>query len=366
MKKVNISQVDTVFADGSYPIEFLLYYENRMSSDNIRQALNRLSHDFWPFFGEFDGTAICFRKYVEQDFFDEGTVKGKFDPEKTDTEIFAEFKQNLPHEIENLFFLKVIQYQNGSVLIPRLNHMAGDGYSYFNFLAILAASARDPEFNYNPPVHHRTVLKDFEFKASLLNRSAKKGRFQIMTEIIPRILVKQMVRGLSKNHNLKVSYNDILCAMILQKLSVLKKDFIHGEFNLTMPIDVRSYIKEYGPGFVGNALLFHDIPLKQEHVMETGPEQLAVRIRESMPDITKDNYLEFIKKLEQTIDRGDFNKLIPYDPDHDFLVTNLSRLPASKLDFGAGRPDFIFMLTLDLNGAGILADKENFIIKLSY
>jgi len=52
MKKINISQVDIIFAYGSNPIEFLLYYKDSLKTNIICSALNKLSSVFWPMFGE--------------------------------------------------------------------------------------------------------------------------------------------------------------------------------------------------------------------------------------------------------------------------------------------------------------------------
>jgi hypothetical protein len=85
-----------------------------------------------------------------------------------------------------------------------------------------------------------------------------------------------------------------------------------------------------------------------------------------MPVISKDSYLEYLKHLEKIIAQRQIHRLKPYDPEHGCLVTNLSRLPVTRLDFGTGYPDFIFPLTIGKNAAAIMADKENFILKFTY
>lgn len=66
MKKILISPVDTVFANSSYPIEFLIYYENKIQSSIISDALEKLSDLFWPVFGEYCNGYISFLNYNEQ------------------------------------------------------------------------------------------------------------------------------------------------------------------------------------------------------------------------------------------------------------------------------------------------------------
>ena len=44
-------------------------------------------------------------------------------------------------------------------------------------------------------------------------------------------------------------------------------------------------------------------------------------------------------------------------------MTNLSRLPVHNLNFGTGEADFIYPLTIEKNGAAILADKDNYLLR---
>src|SRR4030066_1632312 len=63
---------------------------------------------------------------------------------------------------------------------------------------------------------------------------------------------------------------------------------------------------------------------------------------------------------------GRWDKFRPYDPERGCLVTNLSRLPADKLDFGTGPPRLSIPLTIEKNGVGILARKEDYLLRLAY
>ena len=89
-------------------------------------------------------------------------------------------------------------------------------------------------------------------------------------------------------------------------------------------------------------------------------------IRDSMPQISKNFYEEYLDKLEADIAGSDVHALNPYNPEKGCLVTNLSRLPSKTLNFGTGNPGFIFILTIGMNSAVILADSENFILRLVY
>jgi hypothetical protein len=172
MKSINISQVDTLFTNNSYPIEFFFYYKNRFQTNKIRSALKKLSHLFWPMFGHYDAGKIYYDRYVEKECFDEEIRKHDFNSQETSANLYKNLCNVIPAEPKKLFFLKIIQYNNGTVLIPKLNHLAGDGYSYFYFLSVLAALSKVIQIPFRylllpnkfKPIHHRTILQPFLFK----------------------------------------------------------------------------------------------------------------------------------------------------------------------------------------------------------
>jgi hypothetical protein len=47
-------------------------------------------------------------------------------------------------------------------------------------------------------------------------------------------------------------------------------------------------------------------------------------------------------------------------------VTNLSKLPAERLDFGTGGPHAIVPLTVEKNSVAVLARRENYVLRYTY
>jgi len=374
MKKINISQVDTIFANGSYPIEFLIYYKNKLKSRNIRSALKRLSSDFWPMFGEYQAGVIQFDKYTESEYFEETVVDQVFDPDEAPETIYHKYHQSIPSDLKKLFFLKIIQHRNGTVLIPKLNHLAGDGYSYFYFLSVLATLSQVSYLpfkknllrNLYKPHHQRTVLKEFQLGQIDFEPLQIKEKLTIKFEEISSTTIRNMIKDTASNFNQQVSTNDILSAMVIQKLVTIQKDYFGDDFQLTIPTDVRRQIKEYGAKFFGNGIIFTVINFKVEEIEKLDIHELAIKIRKAMPSISKEGFINFLVYLEAIISERQFHKLKPFDPERGSLVTNLSKLPANKLNFGSGEADFIFPLTIEKNSAAILANKDNFILRLAY
>lgn len=371
MKEIPISQVDSVFAGGLYPIEFLLYYSNPVGSKTVRAALKKLSSDFWPVFGNYRDGLIQFEGYSEDEHFKEARIEGDFDRNQPAEEIFHAYHRSIPSGGKGLFFLKMIQHDNGTVLIAKLNHLAGDGYSYFFLLSAMASVSKAGPLPFKKdlvrrlykPHHNRTVLKEFRFEGTGFKPAGQDNQFIPSNEKIPRADVRRMIKEIASQSEKKVSTNDVLSAMFVKKLLSVQNDRFGDNIQMTIPIDVRRYIKEYGPKFFGNGIWLHPIDFEKAELAESSLPALAIKIREAMPAVTKESYLAYLEHLEDIISRGHISQLRPFDPDRGCLVTNLSRLPAHRLDFGSGPPDFINPLTIEKNSAGILTDEENFILR---
>jgi hypothetical protein len=374
MKKLNISQIDTFFTNGSYAIEFLIYFRHGIKTKNIRSALRTLYSVFWPVFGEYNDGIIQFNKYYEEKYFDETGNETGFNPADPAGVIQDKYQNTIPAYSDRLFFLKIIQHKNGTVLIPRMNHLAGDGYSYFYFLSALAATSHSSPVPFKKyllarlykPAHRRTVLKDFRFEEQGLEPSKPTGKLSVTFELVSRAAIRNTIKEISSRFNQTVSTNDILSAMVVRNILNVQKDFRGEEFQLTIPIDVRRHIGEYGSRYFGNPLMFGVKNFKTDEIENSKTENIAIDIRKSLPVITRDSYLEYIEHIETLIRKKHSAALRPFDPEKGCLVTNLSQLHAGRLNFGTGSPDFIFPLTIEKNSVAIMADKNNFIIKSAY
>jgi len=374
VKKVNISQVDTLFANGSYPIEFLFYYKEGLDAKKIRNALKKLSTVFWPMFGEYKDGLITFEKVVEDEYYVEEVVPQEFIIPSTEKEKWDAYSQYSLPDTNKLFLLKVTQFKNGTTLVPKMYHLAGDGYSYFYFLSSLAVLAQQtllPSKSslmqlFFKPHHHRTILKDFSFEGVEWNSHQQDTQFTMGIDEVLRKDVNLLIRKISETKNFRISTNDILSAMAIKTLVRAQKELGNEYVELTIPIDVRREIKEYGRRFFGNGIMLHKMKLKKGDIENLPPEEVAVQIRKSMPSVSKSSYLEYLLQLKGLISMGKTEKFRPFDPSSGYLVTNISRLPVNKLNFGNGPPNLIFPFTIEKNAAAVLAKDENFILRFAY
>jgi hypothetical protein len=255
-----------------------------------------------------------------------------------------------------------------------MNHLAGDGYSYFLFLSVLAALSRPTMIPFKSslmnfalkPHHRRTALRDFSFQGVALKPLAQDGKFTIECDEVLRQDVQSIIQEAASSAGLRISTNDVLSALAMKKLVEARPDFWAEDVRLTMPIDVRGKVKEYGRGFFGNGIMFHTVRFNKEQLENSPIREIAIEIRKSMPPLSKENYVDFLRRLEDFLSAGRLDEFRPYDPERGCLVTNLSKLPADKLDFGTGSPKLALPLTIEKNGAAILAKDENFMLRLAY
>lgn len=372
MKKINISQVDTAFVNGSYPIEFLFYYKNKISGKSIRRALRLMEPTFWPLFGRYDRGFIYAEKFQDYNFFTETVVKEKFEPEADNIDLWEKYHRVNAGLVDKLFSISILQFKNGTVIIPKMNHLAGDGYSYFYFLGLLAVLAQRSFIPFRrfvirtlaAPHHNRTALKYFHFAKSKIEQPIRHSDYQIHFIKVPKDTVKEQIKTIRAEMKESVSTNDILSAMVIKSTFENQSGKLNEKFTLSIPIDVRRQVKKYGSKFFGNGLLFHHFNIDLNRKPEIG--RLAVELRRSMPLIDRNTYLCYLETLEAEIGAAEIHTLKPYDPETGCLITNLSRLPSNRLNFGTGNPDFIFPLTIGKNSAAILADQANYILRLVY
>ena len=69
-----------------------------------------------------------------------------------------------------------------------------------------------------------------------------------------------------------------------------------------------------------------------------GPDsgQVAEQLGEGRLALTTDAHMNFLQDLEDKSRQSAVHNLMPYNPAEGCLVTNLSRMPVKKLNFGTG------------------------------
>lgn len=209
-------------------------------------------------------------------------------------------------------------------------------------------------------------MRGFSFKGIELKPWQQNDKFTIEFDEILRKDVQAAIKDVFDSKNHRISTNDLLSALAIKKLVKTQRESLKESVELTIPIDVRRQVKEYGRRFFGNGLMLHKIKFRKDDIENLQTEEIAVQIRKSMPSVTSQSYVEYLVCLEDIISEGKMERFKPFDPENGYLVTNISRLPVDRLDFGTGRPELIFPLTIEKNAAAILTREKNFILRYAY
>jgi hypothetical protein len=374
MKQLNISQVDALFVNGIYPIEFLFYYRKGFKTKKVRSVLKKLSSDFWPLFGEYRDGQLFSRKYVEEEFYEEESRDLEFEFPRTEADRFQICSFFGQPDLKNFFFLKVVKLKNGLIVIPKMSHLAGDGYSYFYFLTLLSLLSQRIyipfKFSFSKlvfkPILQRNILKEFSFSGHKPKPLQPAGKYNIQIDEVPKKKVAFFIQEVLEENEIRVSSNDIMSAIAVKKMVKKNPDSFDERLDLTIPIDIRRHLKNFGRRFFGNGLILHHVNLNKNFVIEGLTKDIAMKIREAMYHINEESYLEYLVRLEEKIAKEDWENLTPFDPQKGCLVTNMSRLSGDKIDFGTGPPQLVFPITVEKNAAVVLSNKDNYILRLAY
>ena len=374
MIKINISQVDTLFANSNYPIEFLFYFDYTIKSEIIKKSLKQLSTSFWALFGKYEKGQIHSIPFYEELFFRIITLDEDFNPKEEEIELWKKYHQINPEKMETLFFISILQFNNGTVLIPKMNHLVGDGHSYFYFLSILSEFSKASVIPANKELvgsltklnNNRTIIKEFLFERSNQKDPPKLTDHCIKTERIRKVKIAQIIEDVKGKHIESVSVNDVLSAMIFKRIFKNPTNNRAADFTLSIPIDVRRNVKELGVHFFGNGVMIHHITKKSVDLEKLSIEELALEIRRSMPPLNTESFKAYLTNLQYSIENQPEISLQPWDPEKGCLATNLTRMPIHRLNFGKGTPSFAGTLTIGRNSAVILRDDDNYILRFVY
>jgi hypothetical protein len=356
-----------------YPIEFVFFYRTRVETARIRDAVQELSAPFWPVFGEYRDGAIWSRPSCDESAVDEVVVARTIDLAEVGelpSSVVADFLA--PRRPGALFASRVTQFDDGTAIAFRLSHVVGDGYSYFHLLSTLARTAHESDaergtgssFMMSAPTHDRTVLRAVRVADAPDGPIAVERALQIHLEKLPRALVYSTVKEAARSTGVRVSLNDVLCAITVKRLWEIGSGAFTRELAVTIPIDVRAQVSEYGPSYFGNAVWYHQVPLTLEQVASMEIGQIAAAVRQSMPDISTQSYTRHLEELAGRATRENGTKV--YDPRGGCLVSNLSQVPLSLLDFGAGAPARILPVLKEKHSASIVALGSDYLVRLTY
>lgn len=401
MKKMRLSPVDHLFTgNDAYPIEFLIKYPNTLEATALQKSLEKAVRLFWPLMARLnseDGKNFDIVYKGEQPKLNIIDWSNEPMPNFKNANCLAKF--SVPIESVSgtpLSSFNLYQLKKGSALVVNTSHCLVDGHSYFFFLSYWASLTQRFSLKnlfkqiLTRPKHKRELLMpnsvpsnpdlsdDHFFKvtgSSLSKKPRHFGREDCQWEFFHFPINE--VKGYSESINnrikagrgQRVSSNDVLSALLLKRL-VDDGRFFKDKARISSAFDYRRILPKLGPLYFGNAIRAASFEISTLEIKNSSLKDLALKFRNTTNSITREKALASLALFEaaRLAQNGGMEFIQSFhvsDPSCGFLITNLSRVPFEKLNFGNGAPNEAIALT-PAPRTGVVTKKGNsFIVRVS-
>jgi NRPS condensation-like uncharacterized protein len=378
MNTLTLSPVDYLFTGaGSQPITFAFYYHDYLDSkameDSLKQALK-----YFPL--------VCsqliqvgdneYEFSLRKDGLNFETLKSESDFKESDNiEKYITPVNSVPGQ--PLTRITLTQVPQGSVLAVSISHALVDGFSYFHFLSSWARICRGE--NFLPPSFDRTritekltvavepVTPDKLFSDCGLFYGDKRQTLQSAQSPHERIFIsdetiKDNLQEINQEKKLSFTANDVITALLWKKyLPLWNKRSDNLDTFISCPFDFRRVLTDFPKNYFGCALCFTSASIDLQGLSKALLGELALLIRNSINRIKSEQILNSLRTLENFRRQqglAAMENIHLRHPESGMIATNLTRLPITDLNFGAGTPAGFITYAEVLNSAAILPAKR--------
>jgi len=371
-----LSPIDYTFiGDSAYPIEFVFRFDGRLDPEKLKTSLARVLPDFAPVGSILKKTgAMTYAFETSNDACPFTVVETEKDPSIDLPEAYDILDPVNTIPGEPLARIEVTLGRTQSVIGVSLSHSIVDGYSYFYFLAAWAAACRGE--SYRAPVHDRALLMPANLPEMDLSEEAIRAgsgwslgearkapkRESLRWERIhfSKDELMEDVRASSEKTGLRISINDVLVIRLWKRFGVSWPAEDERRF-LSLPIDFRRVHPEIDLRYFGNAVRGVVLEMSVSELESISISDAAARVNKAVRGIKADQALLSLSQLEalrRTQGADALKRLHVVHPSAGLLVTNLSRVPIQRLDFGLGAPLDYRILTPAPRAAAVLPTPE--------
>lgn len=372
MSTIALSPLDHVFVGaGSYPIEFVFEYDSLLDPDLLSAGLARVVTDFPPI------TSHLVRLSAHQYGFQSGAevpvLRVAHSDQSLDdwSEASGYIDSVCTREMELLFRAKLTQTSKGSVLGISFSHAIGDGFSFFYFLSSWCKAVKGEEWT--PPCHDRNQLirplpdplpdvtaqsHPTGFFRGRKRENLERSQIQWHRHLFGEDDLQELLAEARDACDVRLSHNAVVAAY-LWKTYVPRWGSPTGEPQAFVhcPVDFRRFDRAVLRSYFGNAVCMATAAMDFSELQHASLGAVAVRIHEAIRAVRSDAVATMLESLEVEKRRRNVEAMESIHiihPETGLLVTNLSRLPLNQLDFGAGVPAALHILTPAQRGAVIL------------
>ncbi len=361
------------------PIQFLLNFEERLDTERLRSALDRVLEDFWLLRGRLEagpGDHAVFR--VPPHRRDSIPVRIEdverlFDP--TSGEQGFDFIDEASRGPGGpLARIRIGQTPHSTCLGISMAHAAGDGRSLFTFIDAWARAYSG--LDYPVPTFDRTALRVdrvgsvdppseayVEEATGYLYRDAE---YPFAGALVRDRLVfsdSDVVAMRDEAHSQGLTLNSLLTARVWRAFSAYAPRLEPDRHTLRCPLDYRRHLPALGDGYFGSALRDAVIEMRSDEFDDAPLVELARAVHRGVHAIDAEtiaSLLECYERIRMTAGRRGFARL--FAP--GLVVTNFSRTKAAELRFAGAVPHYVLNVSLSTRTANIVPQRRGLEVQM--
>ena len=343
---LHLSTLDYIYATHAEdPIPFVLNFDTDLKISTIEES-------FYQTCREFLGSEGCLIEVDDKTMgFDLSKCRASFEVIECEMDrplntIVERITNDLGAPLTRAY---LVRRQSLTSIILCMSHAVADGYGYFMFLSAWAAKCRGNEF-YSPNCDRKALTSFGRFAIhnddksplpkmlpsshTLIVSETKNGkRFRWKKDYIS--VHSDKYKNVSETG--KPSINALISADIWKRKTITAK---HSENSVLYTyVDIRRHSKQAGPLHFGNAVLPVCIEMPADdliqmplldlaNIIKKNTDKAPSRLTESLNELEAFRMKYGVKMFERT------RTFSPYG----CVVSNLSHIPLSTMDFGSGPP----------------------------
>ena len=374
VRTLALSPVDHVFTGpGSYPISFAIAYDRILDPARLQRSLKKALRDFWPLrarLTRLSSHAYAFRPDDDGLLFEVVNSPDAF----ADSADCGRYVSPVDSVLgKPLTKIRLTQTPKGSVLGVSISHALVDGFSFFHFLSSWARIAQGQRIL--RPSHRRELLMaetlncedsitadDFLTQCGLFlgghRRDSEIASIDEESLSLSPDRMRELRAEAQSDCDAPLFDNDVITAHIWREYGAR---WAHIDYDpttfVTVPFDFRRLLVEVPRTYFGCALAFATASMTYDRLTSASLGEVSYVVRRSVAHVDSDyvrGSLRALETLRRSKGLSGIEAVEVRHPQRGLIVTNISRLPVSSIDFGWGSPVSFSPIAPTQRGVAIL------------
>lgn len=367
-----LSPVDYVFTGrASQPITFAFFFRQKLDHTALTRSLSEVVKSFPLLLCQLRRTSETEFQYVESSGELPVEVRYSSATFNPDDDIRQYIDPVNTQEDEPLSKVVITHPRSGTVLALSISHAVVDGFSYFHFLSSWARTHRGERILQpnNSRKELLSLLQAERYSVTPEDLYSKCGLFYdiprtpriLDTNLIERVFlsrdtIKSYIDEGREQYGTTFSENDVITAYLWKKyIPLWNTENANSPTYATCPFDFRRIIPGFPKTYFGCALAFATAELSWRELNDLSISGVAKIIKSKIASMNTDSITNSLRTLESFRQRHTLSSMEQIHlrhPTRGLIVTNLTKLPVTEIDFGLGNPGtFLAYAEIDRSAA---------------